>query len=510
MKRRSAPVATDQSGITRALLYRRVSGAKHQRDGVSLETQQLTLRAYVVRQEGWVVDSEYVDIMSGKRADRPGYVAMLARFGRRVLEYLNRAEELTKAGVVIHTTETGAELDEEWTTMKMLWAQKEGKLIGKRVAENRRTVVDKGWPYGRIAFGYRPRRPTDAEIAAGCRPTMNMIEPEPGAREVVGEIFDRVARGDSIGSAVSWLASLSPERRGYRSWAQQSLMKLLESPTYVARPTAGDDDVLARPPARWKPLVTDATWAGVQERLELHDRRPHPGMGRVLLTGFMRCDRCGYRMAGVSYLGGKHAYRCTSKALGANAPVADCYYTVPMHTSDSAVLDVVAGILEVFERSARPRLRDAWQRMQQRSTSTDGNGRRLAQLDREESTAKHELAKAGRLLVNGVDRVVFEALRDEQLQHLERIAAERERLGAARMAPSPRLPSLDTVLSSAGGWSAVLRGVDLQLQRQVLDPLVASVRMRRVGFGAYEVEVSWTEVGQWLVDLNAQVTQDAA
>ncbi len=34
--------------------------------------------------------------------------------------------------------------------------------------------------------------------------------------------------------------------------------------------------------------------------------------------------------------------------------------------------------------------------------------------------------------------------------------------------------------------------------------------MRRVGFGEYEVEVTWTELGQWLVDLNAQVTQDAA
>jgi DNA invertase Pin-like site-specific DNA recombinase len=41
-------------------------------------------------------------------------IVRIDRFGRRVREYLNVAEELIKSGTVIHITESGAELDEKW------------------------------------------------------------------------------------------------------------------------------------------------------------------------------------------------------------------------------------------------------------------------------------------------------------------------------------------------------------------------------------------------------------
>jgi site-specific DNA recombinase len=280
--------------------------------GPSLDTQLEGTRAHVARQQGWVIEGEYVDIMSGKRADRPGYQAMLARarelardgkrvaivlvrldpFGRRVREYLNQVEPLTSAGATIHESESGEVYDEEWATMKMVWAQKEGKLIGQRVSENRATVVRNGWWYGRVPFGYGLRPATPEEIAAGCRASMAMIEPDPLTRDTAKQVFERIANGESAHSVARWLADRPPAMRGNRAWSHPSVRALLRSPSYVARPPEGAEDVLARPVSRWEALISDELFATVQRKLEGHNGPGRWPSGHYLLTGFLKCTRC--------------------------------------------------------------------------------------------------------------------------------------------------------------------------------------------------------------------------
>jgi len=513
----------EPNGLVHALLYRRVSGAEHQREGLSLETQQKALRAYVARLEGWIIDGEFEDIRSGRRADRSGYQAMLARarqlhdagaraavvivrpdrFGRRLREYLNVAEELIRSGVVIHTTESGAELDEEWAAMKMVWAQKEGKLIGKRVQETRRTVVDKGWPYGRVAFGYRSRPPTDAEIAAGCRPDMAMIEPDPLTRDVAVELFTRVAEGASVSSTTKWLIDQLAVRRGGRSWGHNSVMALLHSPTYVARPAEGVDDVLSRPVARWEPLVSDDVWSLVQERMAGHARRGRYASGQYLLTGFLRCAKCGSRMGTTGRGGdGARVYRCMSKASGANAPIKGCQYGIPARIADGVVLGEVDRLVEVFTnpKCSEPQLREAWRQLQTPKRD-DVRARRLAELDGAEKKARHELADAARLLVHRHDRLAYEALRDEQVAALEAIAKQREALGEAPPTVPVELPALDEVLRLCGGWATVIRAAKVPDQRALLETLLTTVRLVRVGWGKYEADVEWTPLGKALAEI---------
>jgi len=72
-------------------LYRRGSGVEDQRKGLSLETQTEALQD---------AGSRVIVV-----------IVRIDRFGRRVRAYLNVAEELIKSGAVIHTTESGAELD---------------------------------------------------------------------------------------------------------------------------------------------------------------------------------------------------------------------------------------------------------------------------------------------------------------------------------------------------------------------------------------------------------------
>src|SRR6476646_8881743 len=97
-----------------AVSYRRVSTDKQERDGTSIEAQQQDCRRYV-KLKGWTLGTEFKDIMSGRRDDRPGYralldevrslrkagkpvvvvVAALDRLGRKLKEQVTAREELT-------------------------------------------------------------------------------------------------------------------------------------------------------------------------------------------------------------------------------------------------------------------------------------------------------------------------------------------------------------------------------------------------------------------------------
>ncbi len=66
-----------RSGTVEALVYVRVSTDKQERDGTSLDAQLADCRRYV-RQHNWILGQEYKDVLSGRRADRPGYQALLA------------------------------------------------------------------------------------------------------------------------------------------------------------------------------------------------------------------------------------------------------------------------------------------------------------------------------------------------------------------------------------------------------------------------------------------------
>jgi hypothetical protein len=74
---------------------------------------------------------------------------------------------------------------------------------------------------------------------------------------------------------------------------------------------------------------------------------------------------------------------------------------------------------------------------------------------------------------------------------------------AERGSATEQIPPVEEILERAGGWSEILRGVDVSHQRAVLEPLAETIRLRRVGWGKYEAEVTWTKLGLMLRDLAA-------
>src|SRR4051794_35549876 len=97
---------------TVGLVYTRASSHVQEGEGVSLPAQLSACRKYAAA-KGWIIGAEFTDVLSGKRDDRPGYqrlvtevrdlraegrpvvviVARLDRFGRRLLERVERRNE---------------------------------------------------------------------------------------------------------------------------------------------------------------------------------------------------------------------------------------------------------------------------------------------------------------------------------------------------------------------------------------------------------------------------------
>jgi site-specific DNA recombinase len=115
------------TALTQALIYCRVSTDDQAQDGLSLDTQLDAARRYAAARPDWVIGSEYQDVMSGTRDDRPAYqqllsevrhlrksgrpvavvTAALDRFGRKLLERVRSREEFKQLGVTVHSVREG-------------------------------------------------------------------------------------------------------------------------------------------------------------------------------------------------------------------------------------------------------------------------------------------------------------------------------------------------------------------------------------------------------------------
>jgi DNA invertase Pin-like site-specific DNA recombinase len=516
--------------LTYALVYRRVSGAEHQRRGYGLQAQSERIAEYIGRQTQWVVAGEFVDILTGKRADRPEYQAMLAearrlsaegkrvavvvihldRLGRNKPEYFRAAEELSKMGAVVHSVRHGGPLDEEHAGILAVFAAKEARDIGNRVREVRTSRVGQGWHYGRTPFGYTKRPSTMLERQQGAPEVVMDIDPH--AAPTVAEAFRRVAQGVSVRQVAIWLQSLPDEQRGGRTWPGNSVIALLCSPTYIARPIVAGDDastVLERPRGHWEPIVTDEMWTAVHERLAQpragQQRRPHT---RYLLSGLLRCPLCGYGMNGQSAPRKsrpgqvRRAYRCSSWAKGAERKGPPCYYEMSAELADALIVDTVAALLEPFS-GLGDRVRHVWAQQQQAERDTQID-RERRQLRKERDQAEKTLVNASRLFVNGeLNKLAYDALATDETKKLN--AATVRLVELEHEAPQARRGSRsdpERVLEQAGQWAGAFRQSDQSTQREVLTALIATIELHKAGYRKLRADITWTPAGDALAQVS--------
>lgn len=159
----------------RAAIYIRVSTTKQVNDGMSLETQEDRLRAFV-KSKGWTVHRPYIDAgKSGGSTDRPAFQKMmnavkrkafgaivvykLDRFSRSLKDLLLSLEELNKSDVTFVSITDNIDLST--SSGKLMFniigsfAEFERELIRERTTAGQAEARKRGHHMGRLRLGYK-------------------------------------------------------------------------------------------------------------------------------------------------------------------------------------------------------------------------------------------------------------------------------------------------------------------------------------------------------------------
>jgi site-specific DNA recombinase len=220
-------------------------------------------------------------------------VSALDRFGRKLIERVRSREELKALGVATHSVREGGEVTDVVANILAVVAQEEVERLSRRISDVKQHFRGGGWyPVGRCPWGYRLRPATASERAAGA--PKSVLEIGQATAEYVRESFRRVADGASVRAVVAWLAGLPSSAQGHRRLSYSAVRQIVSSPIYVGRIS----EVADAPLARWPAIVDEMTFWRVQDRVASHSMMPRQATQRYLMTGLLRCHRCGARMAG--------------------------------------------------------------------------------------------------------------------------------------------------------------------------------------------------------------------
>lgn len=534
----------DDDGELYGLAYARISGRKEQKDSaLSIPSQNRHIDGAMQGVGAIPVDRDH-DILVGTRADRPGYQRTLARVrrlvaeGKRVAVFVLRLDrfgrdgeersrawkELAKLGARIYAVTQGG-----WVTDRFLYdidaavSQREVDLTSARVRDVNEFVRANGFPVvGRPAWGYRVRKATPEERAAGSGRAM--IEPHPREADAVRMAWELRAGGASLGDVHRYVLTLSDEQTGGRTLARATFRRMFDAPVYVARHDypAGHAlagvSVLERKVCAWEPLVADEVFRRVAALGDGRPRLAPQATGAYLLTGLLKCHRCGGGMVGAPYRSSERRadgsireraeqrYQCVSANRGRNVgrTSGGCSTVIVARTPDASVREQVGRVVAVIDTpQGRRELAHVWEDLRRRQR-TSGAGDLAGQIAAAERRRAHWVDarstaypdyKAGVMTRREYDEIRARAggeieTAERELEVLRaRVAAEGETLDRA-------LPPLAVVLARMAGWAEHLASGTTSEQRDVLAELVERVEAVRVTRGRYRARVRWTERGR--------------
>jgi site-specific DNA recombinase len=520
-----------QSSVTTALIYTRVSSDEQAREGLSLDAQIAECRRYAA-QHGWIMGTEYQDVMGGTKDYRPAYQSLLTesrtlsaeghrvavvvlrldRFGRRVLERVRCREELKSLGVSTHSVREGGEVSDLVANILASVAQDEVERLGQRVRDSFQYTTRQGFAKpGTAPFGYRWRTASTAERARGA--PKSVLEVDPPSAELVREIFDRAEHGAGLREVSRWLSRLPAEIRGGRAWSKSGVRFVLSNQTYLGRLPDGHQ-------GNWEPLITEAQFERVSGRLDEHQHMPRQATGRYLLTGLLRCPRCSGRMQGkAGYLDQRprssarprrrrpHRYSCYIDLLGASRPLHP-RFDVNGPKLEAQAVEQVGALLSVLDldRHLRTRLERVWKSLSRsRPTASDEHVHALTQVVEK---ARNRIRRLALLFADGeIDREGYELGRSKAQEDMSAAEAELEQVQPNR--ELHKLPPLTEVLREVGGWTEALRAGDIEEQRAILGLLIENLGVERMAFGKFRLVITWTATGEALQEFLARL-QEAA
>jgi DNA invertase Pin-like site-specific DNA recombinase len=392
----------------------------------SPQQQRDAIEAYAV-QHGYRIIAWYVDEgISGdateKRlqfqrmiadADNGKFKAILCwnqdRFGRfNSLEAGHWVYPLVQAGISLVTCDAGL-IDWNDFTGRMMYAiQQEGKHqflrdLSRNTMRGKLAAAKRGDWLGKPPIGY---------ILKNKR----LVLGDPAEIQIVQDIFAWYLGGESVRGITRRLNEIGKTTSSGKPWIPSTIQNILKRVTYAGtykwnKRTQGkyhqisDGKVCDSTPngsnsGDWivipdnHPAIIDRqTFNAVQQRLTERKRRttPHKNGGRFVLTGLIRCGKCGGRMFGtIPNKGQQVSYVCSTEHLTGQCDRNGV-------KQDELLRHVVDTVVERFTNpDVAERLRNESYRQVQatsRKTNPDAIGRQMAAIDKNLTKAKRRLLR---------------------------------------------------------------------------------------------------------------------
>ena len=313
-----APDPTEQAGPVRVATYTRIS-TDEERQPNSLEAQRVRLDSFVSSQPEWQINLRYEDQFTGTVIDRPALSRLLRdaklgrfdvllvyrvdRLARSIRGLAQIVDELDQASVIFRSAtepfDTGTPAGRMMVQMLGVFAEFERALIVERIlAGLERKAARGGWCGGARPFGL--------DLSAD----RDHLERNPTEAPLVPVIFDLYVN-QHLGStaAAKWLNEHGYRSRTGRPWSRASVLTVLRNRSYLG-------EIYYRGkwyPAPHEPLIPtelfDRAQAILKERGEDHSQR-YSNASEYLLTGRVRCGRCGQAYIGTAAHGrnGRYTY----------------------------------------------------------------------------------------------------------------------------------------------------------------------------------------------------------
>ncbi len=444
----------------RAALYLRVSTSRQAEKDLSIPDQRRQAKAYCER-KGWIVAAEYIEPGASATDDkRPEFQRLIAdatsaegpfdvivfhsfsRFFRDffLFELYRRKLQSNGVSIVSITQELGddpmADMARQVFNMFDEYQSKENsKHVTRAMKENARQGF---WNGSQPPYGYRT---VEAERRGNT--IKKRLEIDAGEAAIVRRIFDLYLHGDGEGAmGIKGIAD-HLNREGYRNrqghaFGKGFISNVLARESYVGRHYYNRTSYRTRQPrdrSEWievhvPPVVSPEVFERAQNELKRRspaETPPRQVNNPTLLTGLLKCSKCGGGMTLSTGKGGRYRYyTCANKMRKGRTACEGS--TIRMDRLDELVLDH-------FERQILEpaRLGTLLSDLMKRSKRTAASRRsRLAALRRKHRELEKEIKRLYEAIGQGkleLDDLLQEQISGlkERLQEVTRLAEEEDR-----------------------------------------------------------------------------------
>ncbi|MFC1593916.1 recombinase family protein [Candidatus Omnitrophota bacterium] len=230
-------------------------------------------------------------------------VTKVDRITRRIKDLIDLLELFEEHDVkfksLTQPIDTSSAMGRGFLNMLGVFAEMERGMVSERVGEDMRHRAKKGkWNGGVVPYGYALK---DKKLF--------IHEDE---AEIIKSIYKKYSELESLRGVTQWLNDNGRRTRNGKSWAAASISRILTNPTYIGKiwynkrvssKTTGK--LKRRPKEQWivcdgqhKPIVNEKLFNKVQGILKRQSQEPRRKMSEYLLSGLVRCGKCGGSLSG--------------------------------------------------------------------------------------------------------------------------------------------------------------------------------------------------------------------